>query len=71
MGRVIDGAHGTPELFIPDPGLWRGLICLISVSGDTGQGRETLMECETWRGGIIIWKWVDTHLRQELSGSDL
>ena len=36
-----------------------------------GPGRETLMECETWRGGIIIWKWADTHLRQELSGSDL
>ena len=40
-----------------------GLICLISVSGDTGQQERLWWNAETWPVGIIIWKWVDlTHL---------
>lgn len=37
-GLLIE--HTEPRvylLFIPDTGLWRGLICLISISGDRGE----------------------------------
>ena len=56
MGRVIDGG-GDQDL---GSYLYQAeLICLISVSGDTGADGETVSECgDPVLGRVMMWTWV-------------